>query len=208
MHMRQSHFVKHVVVALFVGSAMAASTACSDPEPAIPQVAFESTVTAGQNPSVGCPLTGTWFNVGSFGNLAAAAAEGREPREDEKPKPSPNGTTEQQGQVEVSCSVTAAGDGFNVTAFTKLSGPNGGAFTVSGVFKPSGDQANISASFSRAGQSGAYKQNGCTVRYVGPNQGVAAGRVWGEITCPKVEEPGAQRVCEAKAQFRFENCAQ
>jgi hypothetical protein len=49
---------------------------------------------------------------------------------------------------------------------------------------------------------------GCSLVYTTNYQGVAAGRVWGEITCPKVTNSGAGVACQAVAQFRFENCDQ
>ena len=55
-----------------------------------------------------------------------------------------------------------------------------------------------------------YEQtdHACTVRYTTSFQGVAPGRVWGEITCPKAENAGAQTSCAATAKFRLENCTQ
>jgi hypothetical protein len=120
------------------------------------------------------------------------------------------GTDPSGGQVSLTCSVTLAKDGFDVRGTARLTGGNGGAFTVKGTFKAEGDQTGISATFAKFGRTDPYLGENCTVRYTSPNQGVAAGRVWGEITCPAATTGtgSVQRTCQAVAQFRFENCEQ
>lgn len=191
---------RHVPAAAFAAVAITVLAAgCSDPEPATPRVTFESTISPGSNPPEGCPETGTWFSIGSFG---------APPFDQVKPVDDGGKDPESGGSVAVTCSVTPATGGFNVRATARLTGAAGGNFTVEGFFTEQGEQANIFASFTKVGQSGAYVQKDCVVRYTTQFQGVAAGRVWGEITCPTATAETAQRTCQALGQFRFENCAQ
>ena len=44
--------------------------------------------------------------------------------------------------------------------------------------------------------------------YVTEFQGVAAGRVWGQLDCPNANRQDTGASCQALAQFRFENCTQ
>src|SRR5262249_6598617 len=117
----------------------------------------------------------------------------------------------EQGKVSVACSVTSAGNNsFNVTATVDLSGATGGLFRVDGVFSTTGDQNSIHATFSSRRTTNTYDEGDrkCVVRYTTPFEGVAAGRVWGEITCPNAVNSVAQKTCAATATFRFENCSQ
>ncbi len=174
------------------------SAGCDDPEPATPQVIFLSRFERG---ATNCRETGSIFEVGDFGNQAV------EPKIPVRPVK--DGDEEGQGNVSISCAVTPAGpDEFNVNASVQLTGAKGGLFRISGRFKATGTQT-ANAVFARTGLP-SYSQNDgkCTVEYTTQFQGVAAGRVWGEVTCPNAEDPGAQVACEARAQFRFENCGQ
>ena len=71
----------------------------------------------------------------------------------------------------------------------------------------SGEQTASLASFSRSTDTNAYVGNDCRVRYPGGFAGIAAGRVWGEVTCEAARNV-AHRPCRVVAQFRLENCAQ
>lgn len=175
---------------------------CSDPEPATAQVIFTSQIDPGANPPSGCPESGTWFDIGSFGNPA-------NPPPNDKPVAVKNGDTDPSGgQASLTCSVTLVPEGFDVRGTARISGGAGGAFTVRGIFKAEGEQTGISATFAKVGRTDPYIAENCTVRYTSPSQGVAAGRVWGEMTCPVATAAGINRTCQATAQFRFENCAQ
>lgn len=176
------------------------SAGCDDTEPATPQIIFDSHLVRGGND---CPDTGELFTIGDFGNQAT------DPKVPSKPVK--DGESFDQGVVSVSCAVTPAGtDEFDVVASVALSGATGGLFRVDGKFKTGGEQTGIHAIFSSRKSTNTYEQTdrACTVRYTTGYQGVAAGRVWGEISCPKAENAGAQTACEAIAQFRFENCGQ
>ncbi len=95
-------------------------------------------------------------------------------------------------------------------ASAQNSGATGGTFTINGVFSTEGTQENVRAVFYRS-DYGRFTQDDCTVTY--PDAAlketpVAAGRVWGEISCPNLELSEQDRICTGKAQFRFENCNQ
>ncbi len=173
---------------------------CEDEEKATPQVIFDGRMEgiSGGN----CPDTGELFRIGDPGNPSGNPPVASNPIKD--------GQAWQQGVVSVSCSVTPAGaDEFNVNASVDLSGATGGFFKIDGRFKTTGEQVDVQASFSKRRSQATYVQpdRKCTVTY--PQfGGVAAGRVWGIVTCPNVENPGAQTACEGIAEFRFENCVQ
>lgn len=174
---------------------------CEEEKKATPQVIFDGRLERGTGNN--CADVGHLFTVGDFGNQA------RDPKVPAAPVK--DGEAHDQGVVSVSCSVTAASaDEFDVAGSVVLSGATGGLFRIDGKFKATGEQTGIHAIFSsrRSGNSYEQRDRQCTVRYTTAFQGVAAGRVWGEIECPKVENPGAQTECEAIAQFRFENCSQ
>lgn len=192
---------KHAIVSLFAASTIAVlSTACEDDTNAKPQVIFTGTTreVSGKD----CRDSTTHFDVGDFGNPNAKPPTAS--------TPVPTGEASGQGTADVSCSVTAAGpDTFNVSGTVVLSGATGGLFTISGQFKTSGDQT---AHVRLSGKLSANTYNdtdSCVVKYSEQNMGVAAGRVWGVVTCTNaVNTADSNRACGIEAQFRFENCTQ
>ncbi len=191
---------EHGLAALtWIAAVSAVSTSgCSDDDPKPARVIFESTISPGSNPPAECPESGVWFSIGTFGAPPAVPA-----------KPIEDGAPEQQGTAAVTCQVSPAGDGFTVRATAKLTGATGGSFTLNGSnVKEQGEQTNISAIFSKVGRTGAYNASNCVVKYETASQGIAAGRVWGNLTCAQAVASQEQRTCQAVAQFRFENCAQ
>lgn len=182
---------------------LAATPGCSDDVKATPQVIFDSAELRHGASTNNCVDVGPLFTVGDFGNQSTTPVQPATPIQD--------GQAFSQGTAGVACSVVASGaDSFSVTASVTLSGATGGLFRIDGTFTTTGDQQNIHAQFANNLTKNNYDEldHQCTVRYTTPFQGVAAGRVWGSITCPKVENSGAQTACEADAEFRFENCAQ
>jgi hypothetical protein len=184
---------------------------CGEDDKATPQVVFEGNLQTTSAPldtaggEKNCGEAGQLFTIGEFGNPAL------DPPVPSSPKKS--GDADQQGNVSVTCSVLPAGaDEFTVSASASLTGATGGTFTIrQAKIKTTGENTGISATFSkRSGAGIVYSQadGGCTIRFTTPFQGVAAGRVWGEIDCPKVTNANAQVACRAVAQFRFENCDQ
>jgi hypothetical protein len=193
-----------IVLFLSVPTLALLTAGCSDDPKATPQIIFDGHLEHGTGNT--CHQDSTPLLIGDFGNLAATP-----------PVPShsvKDGESAGQGTVSVSCSVTAAGsDVFNVSGSVDLSGATGGFFRIDGQFKTTGDQPNIHALFASRLTTNTYEEQdkNCTVRYTTQFQGVAAGRVWGDITCPKavnLKVGGDQEQCEVHAQFRFENCAQ
>lgn len=190
-----------IVVSLCLPALGLLTAGCDEEEKATPQIIFDGRLELGTGNN--CKDVGELFVIGDFGNQAM------EPKVPSKAVK--DGEAWDQGTVSVSCSVTpAGGDEFNVAGSVALSGATGGLFRIDGKFKATGEQTGIHAIFSSRKTANSYEQRdrACIVRYTTQFQGVAAGRVWGEITCPKVENPGAQTECEAIAQFRFENCGQ
>ncbi len=210
--LRRQHVLVTVATLAFA-SILAAG--CAEDEKATPQVIFSGDLSLTSAPidtaggEKNCGESGPMFTIGEFGNPALDPPVASKPKKD--------GDTEQQGSVGVSCSVTPAGENeFNVSASASLSGATGGTFAIRDVkvkttCSPNEPCTGISATFSkRSGAGIVYSQSdgGCVLRFTTPFQGVAAGRVWGEIECPKVANATAQVSCRAVAQFRFENCAQ
>lgn len=192
----------HAIVALCCLPAFTALTAgCGDEEMATPQIIFDGRLQRGAGNE--CQDVGPLFTIGDFGNLALDPPV--------RSRPIKDGEAFEQGVVSVGCSVIPTGsDEFDVDGTVALSGATGGLFRINGKFKATGEQTNIHGIFSSRRSGNSYEQldRSCIVRYTTQFQGIAGGRVWGEITCPKVENTGAQTSCEAVAQFRFENCSQ
>jgi hypothetical protein len=105
------------------------------------------------------------------------------------------------------CRVAPSGDGFDVDAQIQVVGANGGTFSVKGRFTASGPQSNIRAVYQK-GDFGTFEQNDCTAQYTANYMGVAGGRVWAELECPKMVYSAQDRECRGTANFRFENCDQ
>ena len=193
---------RHAIVALVSLSASALFGAgCSDDEKAPSQVIFDGTLERGAGTN--CQDVGHLFTVGDFGNPALTPKVPSQAIKD--------GQAHEQGTVSVSCSVVPAGaDEFDVDGSIVMSGATGGTFRIHGKFKTTGEQTGINAVFASRVSGNSYEQRdgGCTVRYTTPFQGVAGGRVWGEVVCPMAENSSAQTTCKATAQFRFENCNQ
>lgn len=173
--------------------------ACSDPVPAIPRVIIDSAIRPGTNGQQVCGISSReWITIGNFGGVGTS------------PRPVETDQTEGGGQVSVSCSVLPEGDGFRVSASATLSGAESGTVTVTGLFSSAKvPQPGITVVFSRR-DFGRFEQKDCVATYeVNENAGVASGRVWARVLCPKaVSTDNGEKKCETEAQFRFENCEQ
>ncbi len=192
---------QHIVVLLSLSAIGAVAGGCSEDTAATPQAIFSGRLEIGQGND--CSDSGDLFAVGDFGNQSVTPKVPVHPVKD--------GDAFGQGTLSVSCSVKAAGTNeFDIQGSINLSGATGGFFTIDGHFKASGDQANIHAIFSSRKTTNTYEETDrqCVVRFTTPTEGVANGRMWGDIVCPKVDNPSAGKTCQADAQFRFENCAQ
>ena len=194
---------RNAIVGLLSASTLVLLGACSDDDKATPQVIFDGTITLGSHTSTECGGDGDSFSLGDFGNLAATPPTGSAPVKD--------GDTFEGAKASVACSVTSAGnETFNVSGTLDLAGSAGGVFRIDGQFKTTGQQTGIHAFFSSRKTANVYDETDrqCTVDFTTAYQGVAAGRVWGELTCPNAVNSNADRTCAIKASFRFENCAQ
>jgi hypothetical protein len=186
------------------------SAGCSDEPQATPRVTFESQVVPGAHTQQECPgRTGAWLEIGSFGNPALGRVDPANPESDllDPVRPVDDGASDQQGTVTISCSVTEKGDGFDVRATAQLTGATGGAVTITGLFRPTGDQPDITVSLTKRGET--FSSSKCIARFETQlGHAVAAGRVWANVECPDAEFASAQQICKSSAQFRFENCTQ
>ena len=198
VRVRGKHALSSFAAAL-VTTAFAAS-GCSDPEPATSRVTLETELRVGGNGTAACPMTGPLFSIGTFGNPGLTPPEPVKPVED--------GAADQQGTATIVCAVVASPQGgFDVRASAQLTGATGGLFRIEGNFKPEGAQNNIRVTLSKQ-PFGVFEGTDCTVTYVTEFQGVAAGRVWGQLDCPNANRQDTGASCQALAQFRFENCTQ
>jgi hypothetical protein len=207
---RSHHLIASLVV---VGVSASLSAGCAEDEIATPRVVIDSTISPGSGRTAKeCPETGSWFQIGSFGNPAAGKVDENNPESPLKdpPRPVDDGADETAlgGKVTVTCSVVPRDDGFDVLATAQLNaaGKASGLIKVTGFFKPGQDNEPVDIIVSKDGRG--YKQANCKTSFVGPTQTVAAGRVWAEVTCPDATYEAGQRICLANAQFRFENCGQ
>lgn len=192
---------RHAIAVTFSLCLIAAvSGGCDEETKATPQVIIAN-ARLESGPDVNCTDRPALFDIGELGNPAA----------NQPSRPVKDQEAFGQGTVSVVCSVTpAGGNEFDVKVNADLSGPTGGYINITGKFRTDGEQTGISAQFRSRFTTNAYVQSdgGCRVRYLTAFQGVAAGRVWGEIECPRAENESAQTSCKAIAEFRFENCSQ
>jgi hypothetical protein len=188
---------------LFVSFAFAASSTvggCSSNTPATANAYVLSQLTASDDlGSEACGITSdTWVEVGTSSS------------------PADDGSSATGYTVSVSCSVTANSDGsFQVNALATDVGF--GSVGIVGKFTTSGTQMDIHGSFQRA-DTGTFATGLCTVDYTDADMGVAAGRVWGVMTCPDAVDVttseigpdggNVNRTCAATATFKFQNCGQ
>lgn len=203
----------HLLVSLAAAVTLAVlSAGCSEDEKATPRITFDSTIAPGTHTTQECPESGTWFTIGAFGNPALGRVDPANPESPlkEPVRPVEDGATDevQGGTVAISCSVVPSGDAFDVAATAQLSGTkNSGFFQVIGKFKKGVSNPDINIVMSKSGSS--YKQANCTATFnAAIGQGVDSGRVWAEVECPNIENASQQRICQGRAHFRFENCAQ
>ncbi len=189
--------LKSAALVAVVGLGVAlVSVGCSSPAPATPRVAITSQVGPGDKPDVNgsakCQLvTEPWVVIG------------------DNTHPVSDGDSQGGSPVSVNCSVTASGDGFNVSASASLTGQ--GSVVITGHFVgmanvPPQPQTGITATFQK-GDTGSFRDTACTVDFsMNTNMGFAPGRVWGTLTCPQATYDSQGRTCLGSAEFRFENC--
>jgi hypothetical protein len=118
------------------------------------------------------------------------------------------GTRVPDGQynAQVTCTVSSAGGGFDIDG--RVQQGDRWLSVRAQVVSPGG------AGYEGLGSVGHFDETtgeltgtDCTVT-VGPQQDIAASRVWGSFTCPSVSTPDSGDVsCAASGSFVFENCS-
>jgi len=183
----------------------------------------------GKSPGATVPDAYVSAAVGPLANSAACPLSGIRPfvtigggSGSPKPTTVSDGSTQAAGTVavHVSCTVSAAGDGFDVHASASTDGQGGGALTITGHVNSAGGQ-DLSASFTQP-MFGTFSQTGgCTIEFVGNptpiSPAVAAGHIWGRIRCFGLQKaattspnsdggPPMPTACDGLAYFLFEGC--
>jgi hypothetical protein len=177
----------------FAATSMAWVVGCSEDELPVPRVFLSTTMTPGNNPPEKCGVqAASWVNIGTSSQSVD------------------NGGEQSGASVTVQCDVKpAGGETFDVLANATLTGQRGGSVTISGKFTPTGEQKNVNVRFNHP-DFGVWSQADCTVTYTNPNMHVAAGRVWGQLSCPTMSNKSGttERLCNGVGEFKFENCNQ
>ena len=198
-----------VGVSLFGASVFA--VACSDTVPPAPRAAINTQIGLGtKSPAIDCQL-----------NTQAVIIMG----DPENAQSVDNGSFGVNG---VDCTVQQSGARYAVNAHLSVKGK--GSVQIIGNFqpldktKPAPQQANadpITAVWVLA-DTGTFRQTDCTAWYttdfVSPDtntslqsfMGVATGRIWATVYCPRATFVGDQTIhkaCAAVGEFKLENCA-
>jgi hypothetical protein len=187
--------VPAILVASLATIALAAG--CSDNTAPTPKAFVNATLGPGaQAPPTGCNFASTTPMI-SIGDVP----------DDGGPTTSVQDGDSQNGDpVHITCSVTpAANNTFSINLSAVLSGQ--GSLTIAGTVDPANPQPTINAQFEK-GDTGSFDESDCTINFamVPVSPAVAAGRIWGFITCPKASFASQNKICEGDAEFRFENC--
>jgi hypothetical protein len=121
--------------------------------------------------------------------------------------------------VQVACTVSPQGDGFNIALNATLGGPNGGSINVTGHVLSSGTSTGITVSFQK-GSFGTFRETDCTLDFsyngnkVPVDPPITAGRIWAHVACPTAASTtgsmtgGQLTTCDGEADFLFEQCGQ
>jgi len=196
-------------------AACAGASACSSNPPPVPQAFIAATVGVGPQSGPGVCNFGTvtpWLDVGT-----AVGGDGTPVTQADK--------SDQAGaSVLVACTVAASGNGFDIDLNVTQEGTNGGSVTITspsgmGAVTQSGG-SGISGVF-QSSSLGVYRETDCTIAFTYNGMQVnqtplAAGRIWGHISCPTAQisgqtvmiDGGTQNVqCDAEADFLFEQCS-
>jgi hypothetical protein len=110
----------------------------------------------------------------------------------------------------VSCTVSPAGENFNVLLSLDVDGSAtndaSGQFGVAGLVSKTGGTVIINESNSVA--RGGGQQSDCVVKIASPGGVIATGKIWGSFDCPafRDERNLGDTGCELKGEFLFENC--
>jgi hypothetical protein len=201
-------------------AACAVSSACSSNSSPVPETFVAAQVGPQGNGQI-CNLgtTEQWLDVGVPPTNCSTCV----------PATQKNGSTLMNGNaVAVACTVAPSGNGFDIQLSATEDGSNGGSLVIS---SPSGQGAvtstggsGISGSF-ESGGFGRYSASDCTIAFTFEGETVpnmppiAAGRIWGHISCPHAQQTGktvsnpdggapVTVQCDAEADFLFQECGQ
>ncbi len=133
--------------------------------------------------------------------------------------PISNGSSYQGDPVSVSCKVHPTAGNFLVTLSAELAGA-GAISVIDATISSDTTQVStgITGNFSKVVITGEFTENACTWDFGGQpsdlNQdetagnplGIAAGRIWGNLTCPMLVNMSENTTCFGQAELRFENC--
>jgi hypothetical protein len=188
--------------------------ACSSNSTPVPDAFVAATVGAGGN--------GNLCNIGTVTQWVDIGVD-----TSGKPTTQKDGSSQGKSSVSISCSVSTSGSGFDLQLSAGDEGDTGGSLIITspsgqGVVTPSGG-SGLTGVFNN-GNFGAYRDTDCTLSftYMGtqvPDQPpLAAGRIWGHISCPHAQtngkpvmtaDGGVQNAqCDGEADFLFEQCTQ
>ncbi|MBX3227793.1 MAG: hypothetical protein KIT84_15660 [Labilithrix sp.] len=145
-----------------------------------------------EDPDAGaCSDAGALAEVGAFGEPSAAVPS----------TPAPNGSTWSGKLVSVTCAVREVADEkYDVSAALRVGDDQ--TVRIEGRLEGTGDSKDVRVVVERP--TGAWEDRTCVARLTEPNMGVASGRAWAEIRCPKLEQ--GEATCALTAQVRLENC--
>jgi len=196
-------------------AACASASACSSNHPATPQAFIAATVGVG-------PESGP--KVCNFGTVTPWVDVGTAVGGNSTPTTQQDGSNQQGATVHVACTVSASSNGFDIDLNVTQEGTKGGSVTITsptgqGAVTQSGG-SGITGVFESAGY-GTYRETDCTIAFTYNGTPVnqtplAAGRIWGHISCPTAQvsgqtvmvDGGTQNVqCDAEADFLFEQCS-
>jgi hypothetical protein len=184
----------------------ACATACSSNTSPPPDAFVAGSIGTGQN-GAQCPLSGV---------AATALAIGT--NTPNKPTTVQDGGNNGGGNVSVACKVTPNGNNFDIDLSAEQQGTSGATLAITGTVDPNSGGMGINGTFASA-QDGTYTSANCTITYtyngsaVPVTPYVAAGRIWGHISCPmgmnsQQDLGGKPAACDGEADFLFEQCSQ
>jgi hypothetical protein len=206
------HNPKLFALVLSASTFTRAFLACSTDAPQPSKGIVEADLVAPGAGKGSCPNSGSWLQIGNFARP-------------DKPETAPiqDGQTQNAKSVQIVCSVKPAGDKFDFTSDALLQGE--GSVNLSGVVSKTGT-SKVRAFFNRS-DVGRFTQDDCDFEPYHPGgeydgaekdaegkpkklPDVAAGRIWGKVTCNSAtrSDQDPPRVCLARVSFRFENCSQ
>jgi hypothetical protein len=185
------------------------SAGCNSPPPTADAMVTSYIQGVSQQSAI-CPFASQtqWVNIGvETGNSPATV---------------PDQGSQAGGQVSVSCSVKANGNGFDVQLNAALSDVGSITITSNSPVSPTGGGMGVTGTF-ESGTKGRYTSDSCAITYkylngnVPVSPPIAPGKIWAHLSCVGAQrndlsfmgpDGGTQNAtCDTEADFLFENCA-